>query len=115
MHAVRPLSSARGADGNRAAANAFCAILSVLWGHPTLAPQGENAHTAAMTLKTAAFLALIGTLLLTVLMAVDFLQTVSGVLNDVVPAMALLRSLVYLVASLSVTVFFYVFNRAQPR
>ncbi len=68
-----------------------------------------------MTLKTAAFLALIGTLLLTVLMAVDFLQTVSGVLNDVVPAMALLRSLVYLVASLSVTVFFYVFNRAQPR
>ena len=40
-----------------------------------------------MTLKNAAFLALIGTLLLTV----------------------------YLLASLSVTVFFYVFNRAQSR
>jgi hypothetical protein len=29
--------------------------------------------------------------------------------------MALLRSLVYLLASLSVTVFFYVFNKAQSR
>ena len=68
-----------------------------------------------MTLKNAAFLALIGTLLVTILLAVDLIKTVSGVLNDVVPAMALLRSLVYLVASLSVTVFFYVFQRAQSR
>ena len=68
-----------------------------------------------MTLKNAAFLALIGTLLLTILLAVDFIKTVSGVLNDVVPAMALLRSLIYLVASVSVTVFFYVFHRAQSR
>ena len=68
-----------------------------------------------MSLKNAAVLALIGTLLLTVLLAVDFIKTVSGVLNDLVPAIALLRSLVYLLASLSVTVFFYVFNRAQYR
>ncbi len=66
-----------------------------------------------MTLKNAAFLALIGTLLLTVLLAADFVNTVLGVLRDVVPAMALLRSLVYLLASLSVTVYFYVFGRAQ--
>jgi hypothetical protein len=68
-----------------------------------------------MTLKNVAFLALIGTLLLAILLAVDFIKTVSGVLNDVVPAVALLRSLIYLVAGLSVTVFFYVFHGAQSR
>jgi hypothetical protein len=68
-----------------------------------------------MTLKTAASLALIGSLLLTILLAADFINTVVGVLRDVIPAMALLRSLLYLFASLSVTVFFYVFNRAQSR
>ncbi len=68
-----------------------------------------------MSLKNAACLALIGTLLLTILLAADFIKTVSGVLNGVVPAMALPGSLVYLPASLSVTVFFYVFTRAQSR
>jgi len=66
-----------------------------------------------MSMKNAAFLALIGTLVLMILLALDFIKTLSGVLNDVVPAMALLRSLVYLLASLSVAVFFYVFHRAQ--
>ena len=68
-----------------------------------------------MTLKNAAILALVGTLLLTILLAADFIRTISGVLGGFVPAMALLRSLIYLVASLTVTVFFYVFNRAQSR
>jgi hypothetical protein len=45
----------------------------------------ENFHTATMTLKNAAFLALIGTLLLTILWAMDFIKIVSGVLNDLVP------------------------------
>ena len=84
-------------------------------GRPTLAPNAGSIHTAAMSLKNAAFLALIGTLLLTIVLTVDFIKTVSGVLNDVVAAMELLRSLVYLLASLSMTVFFYVFNRAQSR
>jgi hypothetical protein len=68
-----------------------------------------------MSLKNAAFLALIGMLLLTILMAADYVKAVWGVLNDVFPAMALLRSIVYLLASLSVLAFFYVFNRAQSR
>lgn len=68
-----------------------------------------------MSLRNAAFLALIGTFLLTILLAADFINTVLGVLRDLIPAMALLRSLVYLVAGLSVTVFFYVFSRAQSR
>lgn len=68
-----------------------------------------------MTLKSAALFALIGTLLFTILMALDFVKTVSGFLGDVVPVIFLLRSLVYLVASLSVTIFFFVFHKAQSR
>lgn len=76
---------------------------------------GRPSYTAIMTLKNAAALALIGTLLLTVLLAVDFLNTALGVVRDVVPAAAILRSLVYLFAGVAVTVFFYVFNREQAR
>ncbi len=68
-----------------------------------------------MTLRNAALLALIGMLLLTVLLAVDFVNTVLGVARDLIPAMALLRSLVYLLAGLGVTVYFYVFGKAQAR
>ena len=68
-----------------------------------------------MNLKNAAFLALIGTLVLTVLTAADFINVVLGVARDVIPAIALVRSLVYLSACLCVTVFFYVFNRAESR
>ncbi len=68
-----------------------------------------------MTLKNAAFFALIGTLLVTVVQILDFITMFSGVVNDVVPAMALLKSLTYLLGSLSLTVFFFVFHRAQSR
>lgn len=66
-----------------------------------------------MTLKTAALWALVGMILLTVLVAADFIRTVTGVLNDIVPAVALLRLLIYLLASLTVTVFFWVFQKPQ--
>jgi hypothetical protein len=65
-----------------------------------------------MTPKNAALLAFIGTLLLTILVAFEFVNTVSGVFRDIVPVMALVRSLIYLLASLTVTVFFYIFYRA---
>ncbi len=68
-----------------------------------------------MTLKHAAFLALIGTLLLTILLAADFTRIVSGVLNSVVPARSLVRSLVYVFGGVSATLFFYVFHRAQAK
>jgi hypothetical protein len=70
-------------------------------------------HTTDMSIKTSAFLALIGTILLTVLVTADFINTVAGIMHDVVPAVALLRSLIYLLASLTVTVFFYVFQKSQ--
>jgi hypothetical protein len=68
-----------------------------------------------MTLKTAATLALIGTLLLTVLLAIDFVDSVLAVARGLIPAMTVLRTLICFFASLTVTVFFYVFSRAQSR
>ena len=64
-----------------------------------------------MTLKDTALLALIGTLLLTLVLAADFIFDVLGLVRGVVPAMALVRSLIYLLASVSVTAFFYVFHK----
>jgi len=78
-----------------------------------LANDAESIHTPNMSLKNAALLALIGIVLLTVLVVVGFISTVLGVMRDLIPAMALLTSLVHVFASLSVLVFFYVFYRAQ--
>jgi hypothetical protein len=68
-----------------------------------------------MTLKNVALLALLGTLLLTIVVAFDFVNVASGVLRDIVPPVTVLRSLIYLFASVSVTVFFYVFSKGQSR
>jgi vacuolar-type H+-ATPase subunit I/STV1 len=66
-----------------------------------------------MTLKSAAFFALIGMILLTVLLAVGFIRDVSAILVGAIAAIALLKSLIQLLASLGVTVFLFVFHRAQ--
>jgi hypothetical protein len=66
-----------------------------------------------MTLKNAALLAVIGMALLTLLLAMDFINTFLGVMRDIVPMMAMLRALIYLLASLSLTVFLYVFYKRQ--
>ena len=67
-----------------------------------------------MSLKNATVLARVGMILLTVLVAADFVNTLSGVLRDIIPALALLRSLVHLFASVAVTMFFLAFQEAQP-
>jgi hypothetical protein len=66
-----------------------------------------------MTLKSAAFFALIGIALLTVVLAIGFIRDVSGFLADAVAAMELLKSGIKLLASLSVAVFLYAFHKAQ--
>ena len=66
-----------------------------------------------MTLKYAAFFALVGMALLTVLLTVNLILNVSGVLRGFIPAVTLLTSLVEWVASLGVLVFFVVFHRTQ--
>ena len=50
-------------------------------------------------------------IVLSVLVAADFIRTCIGIVHDVIPMMALLRSLIYLFASITVTVFFFVFYK----
>jgi hypothetical protein len=66
-----------------------------------------------MTLKNAAFLALVGMAMLTVLISVNLLTDLSGVARGLVPYMAMLRSFVEWLASLSLLIFFAVFYRWQ--
>jgi len=66
-----------------------------------------------MTLKNAALFALIGMTLLTVLLLAGFIRDVLSFLRDVIPAIALLTSLIHLLASLGLTVFLYAFHKSQ--
>jgi hypothetical protein len=66
-----------------------------------------------MTLKNAALLALIGTLALTILLVTSLITDILNVLQGLIPAANLLSALIYSFAGLAVTVFFYVFHKAQ--
>jgi len=66
-----------------------------------------------MTLKNAALLALVGTILMTALLMWNFVFNLLNLLRGLVPAVSLFSSLIYAFGSLSVAVFFYVFHRTQ--
>ena len=72
-------------------------------------------HTRSMTLKSSAFLALLAMALLTVVYVADFIRDVSALMGGLIPVMTFFRSMIYLFMGLAVTVFFYVFYRAQSR
>ena len=78
------------------------------------ATQGGGADIlAAMSLKSASLLAMIGTLLMTLLVAVHFFNTTLGVVGGIVPAVAIVPCVVYLFGGITTTVFFWVFRRSQ--
>ena len=66
-----------------------------------------------MTLKNAALLALIGTILMTALLLWTFVSNVLNVLRGLVPAVTLFSSVIYAFGAFSVMVFFFVFHRTQ--
>ena len=66
-----------------------------------------------MSLKSAAQLALIGVSLLTILVVADFIRNLLAVLQGLLPPMTLLASIVFVLASLSMVVFLYVFHKSQ--
>ena len=70
-------------------------------------------YTPAMTLKNAAFFAFIGMTLLTVVCAMGFIGDISALLAGAIAPMMVLKSLIHLLASLSVAVFLYVFHKTQ--
>ena len=66
-----------------------------------------------MSLKNAAFLALIGTVLATLLLLYDLVSAILNVTRGLVPAMSIFPLLIYSFASLTVAVFFFVFGKRQ--
>jgi hypothetical protein len=78
-----------------------------------VAPDPTRVHTPSMTLKNAALLAFVGTLLMTALLLWNFAFNVVNVLRGVEAPVVLFASLVYAFGSLTVMVFFFVFHRAQ--
>jgi hypothetical protein len=64
-----------------------------------------------MSLRSATTFALIATLLLTILLAIDFVDSVVAVVRGLIPAIAVLRAFVFFLAGLAVAVFFYVFRK----
>ena len=78
-----------------------------------VATSDTNTHTSGMTLKNAAVLAFLGTGLLTVLLIVELIEGVVSATQGLIPMMTVMASLARSFAGLAVTVFFYVFHKAQ--
>ena len=78
-----------------------------------VAADTTSVHTPTMTLKNAALLALVGTILMTVLLVWNFVSNVLNVLRGVEAPIALFASFIYAFGCFSVMVFFFVFHRAQ--
>lgn len=66
-----------------------------------------------MNLRSASFSALVGMILLTILVTLNFVRDISALAAGAISAMTFLTSLIHLLASLSLAVFFFVFHRAQ--
>jgi hypothetical protein len=66
-----------------------------------------------VTLKNAALLAFIGTILMTALLVWTFAFNILNTLRGVVPAVTMFSSFIYAFGCFSVTMFFYVFHRSQ--
>ena len=64
-----------------------------------------------MSLKSAAFLALIGMILVTILRLYDLISTITNVMGGLVPAITLVSSLIYAFASLSLAAYFFVLHK----
>jgi hypothetical protein len=64
-----------------------------------------------MTLKNAAFLAMIGTILATVERLYNLISAIVNVTQGLVPAVNLIPLLIYAFTSLTIAVFFFVFHR----
>ena len=70
-------------------------------------------HTLSMTLKSASFLALIGTALVSVLLVWDLISNVLNVARGLVAPVVLFTALIYAFGAFSVAVFFWVFYKGQ--
>jgi hypothetical protein len=70
-------------------------------------------HPGSMSLKNAATIAFIGTLLATALLVWDLVFDVVNVTEGLIPLVRIFPALLYAIAALSLTVFFYVFQKTR--
>ena len=68
-------------------------------------PRCDRVYTPGMTLRNAAFFALIGMTLLTIVCAIGFIGDISALLAGAIAPMMMLNSFIHLLATLSVAVF----------
>jgi hypothetical protein len=66
-----------------------------------------------MTMRSAAFLALIGAVLVAVVLVVGFVSDLLNALRGLVPALRLVTSFIYAFAGVGAVVFLWVFRNAQ--
>ena len=78
---------------------------------PALARCMRPRNTLVMTLKAAALLAFVGTVLVTALLIWNLVFSVVNVLRGLLPAVVLFPALIYAFAALSIAVFFACFGR----
>lgn len=81
--------------------------------NPSCGPTPPTFIHRTMTLRNAALLALIGTILMTALLLWTFVSNFLNVLRGLVPAVTLFSSVIYAFGAFSVMVFFFVFHRTQ--
>ena len=72
-----------------------------------------SVHTAVMSTKSAALLAFIGMLILTILLLWNLVNDVSNAASGVLPVDTALKALIYAFAGVTVTLFFFAFHRSQ--
>ena len=78
-----------------------------------LRSQRLSVHTPTMTLKGAALLAFIGTIMITAFLTWTFVLHVINVLRGAEPAVVLFASFVYAFGCFTMAVFFLMFHRGQ--
>jgi hypothetical protein len=66
-----------------------------------------------MTMRSAASLALLGAVLVTILLVVGFVLDLLNVLQGLIPALRLVTSFIYAFAGVGAVVFLCVFRKAQ--
>ena len=66
-----------------------------------------------MTMRSAASLALIGAILVTILLVIGFVLDLLNVVSGLVPALKLVTSFIYAFAGVGAVVFLCVFRKAQ--
>ncbi|HEX9478450.1 MAG TPA: hypothetical protein VGA90_06800 [Methylomirabilota bacterium] len=66
-----------------------------------------------MTMRSAASLALLGAVLLTILLVIGFVLDLLYVLQGLIPALRLVTSFIYAFAGVGAVVFLCVFRKAQ--